>query len=130
MGQSRAGEARVRLAIPASPRYLRLARLMAAGLASELGYSMDSIEDLRIAVDELCAATIDGATASADLELTYREQDGALAIEGTCGSAGHDDPTMHRMARELLDMLADDYSIEAAGGTRTFRLLTHEEVPS
>jgi serine/threonine-protein kinase RsbW len=120
----------VRLTIPARPRYLRLARLMAAGLASELGYSMDSIEDLRIAVDELCTATIDGADDLAELELTYSEQHGALAIEGTCRAASLHTPAIHRMARELLDMLAEEYSIAANDGSHRFRLLTHDEVPS
>src|ERR687895_1148119 len=44
----------VRLVVPASPEYLRLVRLTAAGMASRLGFTFDEVEDLRIAVDELC----------------------------------------------------------------------------
>ena len=36
------------------PEFLRLARVTAAGLAGRLGFSFDEVEDLRLAIDELC----------------------------------------------------------------------------
>ena len=74
---------RARLVIPAATRYLRLARLTAAGLAGDLGFRVDSVEDLRVAVDELCAVIIDGTPAGTMLELTYREHDDGLVIDMT-----------------------------------------------
>src|SRR2546423_11409599 len=50
----------VRLVVPAAPEYLRLVRLTAAGLASRLGFTFDEVEDLRIAVDELCFHLLGG----------------------------------------------------------------------
>ena len=44
----------IRLIIPGSPDFLRLARLAAADAGSRAGLTFDEIEDLRIAVDELC----------------------------------------------------------------------------
>ncbi len=46
-------EADVRLSLPGRSAFVRLARLNAAGLAADLSFSVDEIEDLRIAVDEL-----------------------------------------------------------------------------
>jgi serine/threonine-protein kinase RsbW len=115
----------VQLVIPASSRYLRLARLTAAGLAGDLGCSVEAIDDLRIAVDELCAAVIDGMAPDGELELIYREQESALVVEGRCRSRSSEAPELHSVARELLNMLADEYSIGAIGGHRTFRLLKH-----
>jgi len=112
----------VRLVIPASARYLRLARLTVAGLAGDLGYPVDAIEDLRIAVDELCAAIIDRASGDTKLELVYREVDGGIVVEGACVATSAAPPELHGVARELLNMLADDYSIGAVDGRRTFTL--------
>jgi serine/threonine-protein kinase RsbW len=119
------GGPQVQLVIPATSRYLRLARLTAAGLAGDLGCSVEAIDDLRIAVDELCAAVIDGMAPDAELELIYREQEHALVVEGRCRTRSSEAPELHSVARELLNMLADEYSIGAAGGHRTFRLLKH-----
>jgi serine/threonine-protein kinase RsbW len=115
----------VHLVIPATSRYLRLARLTAAGLAGDLGFPMDAIEDLRIAVDELCAAIIEDTSSTAELELTYRESDGGLVVEGTCRAKSTQAPELHSVARELLNMLADEYSIGAIDGHRNFRLAKH-----
>jgi serine/threonine-protein kinase RsbW len=120
---------RVQLVIPATSRYLRLARLTAAGLAGDLGCSVEAIDDLRIAVDELCAAVIDGMTPDSELELIYREQDDALVVEGRCRTRSSEAPELHSVARELLNMLADEYSVGAAGGHRTFRLLKRVGAP-
>jgi len=120
-------EPQVRLVIPARSRYLRLARLTAAGLAGDLGYPVDAIEDLRIAVDELCASVIDGCPPDAELELVYREVAGGLVVEGTCRARSTAAPDLHSVARELLNMLADEYSIGAVDGHRCFRLVKYAE---
>jgi len=124
MGQDggHGGGSEVRLVIPASARYLRLARLTVAGLAGDLGYPVDAIEDLRIAVDELCAAIIDHASSDTRLELVYREVDGGIVVEGACAATSEVPPELHAVARELLNMLADEYSIGAVDGRRTFTL--------
>lgn len=49
----------VRLDVPADPAYLAVVRTATAGLAARLNFTLDQIEDLRIAVDEACALLID-----------------------------------------------------------------------
>jgi serine/threonine-protein kinase RsbW len=120
-------EPKVHLVIPATARYLRLARLTAAGLAGDLGFPMNAIEDLRIAVDELCAAIMDGMPPTGELALTYRENDGGLVVEGTSRARSSSAPELHSVARELLNMLADEYSLGAIDGYRNFRLAKYAE---
>lgn len=116
----------VRLVIPARARYLRLARLTAAGIAGDLGFGLEPIEDLRVAVDEVCAILIDGVSDGVDLELTYTAADDGLVIEGSCTNPGAD-PDPHPVARELLAMTADDYSVYSAGDVVSFRLLKRRQ---
>lgn len=122
-------ESPVRLVIPAQARYLRLARLTAAGIAGDLGFGLEAIEDLRVAVDEVCAILIENVDDGAELELVYVGSDDGLVIEGSCASNGGP-PDPHPVARELLAMTADDYSLAADDGTVSFRLLKRRQVAS
>jgi serine/threonine-protein kinase RsbW len=115
----------IRLVIPASARFLRLARLTAAGLAGDLGYRVDAIEDLRVAADELCAAVISGAQPGDELVLSYREVAGGLMIEGACAANGQDVPELHGVARELVEILADEYWLGREDDERRFRLVKY-----
>lgn len=118
-----ADAAGVRLVVPAQSRYLRLARLTAAGFAGDLDYGTDAIEDLRIAVDELCAAVIEGCAPGAELTVRYRDVDGVLLVDGVCDEPDSSPPELHAVARELLEMLADEYEVGADDRGRTFRLV-------
>lgn len=120
----------VRLTIPARSRYLRLARLTAAGIASDLGFSLQAIEDLRVAIDEVCALLIDGCDESAQLELTYQPDADKLLIDGRCPCAHGEMADMHPVARELLEMTADEYDVRVTADARTFRLLKHRQEAS
>ena len=113
----------IRLQIPAVSRYLRLVRLTAAGMAVDRGFPVEAIEDLRVAVDELCAAVIAGARPTDELSVTFRGVDNGLVIEGVGAVANNDVPALHAVARELLDILADEYSLGAVDGRCQFRLV-------
>ncbi len=115
-------DAEIRLAIPAQSRFLRIVRLTAAGIAGDLGFSLQDIEDLRLAIDEMSAVLIDGVGPTVELELVYRIDGDELRIEGRCAHVGAL-AELHPVARELLSMTADDYAVEDASDGRRFRLV-------
>ena len=82
----------VRLVVPAAPEYLRLVRLTAAGLASRLGFTFDEVEDLRIAVDELCFHLLGGVGdrngGGRTMDLTYSADTDSITITGRTGLTG------------------------------------------
>ena len=112
----------VNLTIPADPRLLRIARVTAASLAGDLPFTLQDIEDLRVAVDEAAAAAIDGVDGGAHLELKLRVEGGALVVHGTVAGAG-EGPELHPVAAELLALLSDEYTAGVDGDDRTFRLV-------
>ena len=122
------GAEEVRLLIPAAPGYLRLARLTAAAVASRMGFTFDEVEDLRIAVDELCYFVLDtdGDTdVDGSITLTCTIGEAALEVRGEAvntGSPASDGATLPELSRRILEAVVDEYSCEAGGLTPRFWL--------
>jgi serine/threonine-protein kinase RsbW len=62
---------RVTVRLPAEGAYLSVLRTATAGLAARLDFTLDEIEDLRIAVDEACAMLLSQAVPGASLECSF-----------------------------------------------------------
>src|SRR5262245_54856676 len=80
---------RVSLKIPASAESLRIARVTAAGLASRVGFNIDEVDDLRLAVDELCFALITHSSNSSSLHLDYTLLGDGVTVDGRIDSHDH-----------------------------------------
>ncbi|HEX4905554.1 MAG TPA: hypothetical protein VFU93_08890 [Acidimicrobiales bacterium] len=113
----------VKLTMPAVPQLLRVARLTAAGLAGRLGFNFDEIEDVKIAVDELCFALVGTKGRDGDLTVTYRLLADALEIEGTgaFGSATPN-PAPSELSAQILDAVVDEHELTRDGDQLRFRL--------
>jgi serine/threonine-protein kinase RsbW len=61
----------VTVRMPAEGAYLSVLRTATAGLAARLDFTLDEIEDLRIAVDEACAMLLPQALPGASLECEF-----------------------------------------------------------
>jgi serine/threonine-protein kinase RsbW len=70
----------VELRIPADSAYLAVLRTATAGLAARLDFTLDDIEDLRIAVDEACALLLPHALEGSSLECAFDLSPDALAV--------------------------------------------------
>jgi len=115
----------VRLEVPATPEFLRITRIMAAGVASRLGFTLDDVEDLRIAIDELCFALVGKAGREGTVSLRYEMLDEGLAVEGT--SHFTDDGTreaiLSPMSGQILGAMVDEVHLGSGPGGPTFRML-------
>ncbi len=63
--------AEVVLSVPADSIYLSVVRTAAAGLGARLDFTLDDIEDLRIAVDEACALLLKQARGDSTLDVAF-----------------------------------------------------------
>ena len=61
----------VTVRMPAEGAYLSVLRTATAGLAARLDFTLDEIEDLRIAVDEACAMLLSQAVPGTSLECAF-----------------------------------------------------------
>ena len=123
----------VRLAVPATPEFLRLARVTATGLASRLGFTFDEVEDLRIAVDELCfhlLGEVEDADEAPDeartMDLTYSAGPDSITITGRTGLTGAA-PEPSELSEQILDALVDEHAVSGGNGMITFRLKKQRE---
>lgn len=102
----------VRLSVPADARYLSAVRLVAAALASDLDFTVDDIEELRMAVDEAVAVLISNAPERSSIAIEFTLiGDGApcLHVEGALDrepAAGLVDPLAHRIVAAVVDRCA------------------------
>lgn len=114
----------VSLSIPASPAYLQVVRLIAAGLGTRIGFTIDDIEDLKIAVDELSAYLTGAQGREGDLEILFDLDDDRLAISGI----GHLKPgqkvrtELTELSRMILQTVVDEAALDMRDGSPTFRL--------
>jgi serine/threonine-protein kinase RsbW len=114
----------VELDIPASPELLRVARLTAASLAGRLQFSYEEIEDVKIAVDELCFALVGTKGRPGRLTLRYQLDDESLTILGTGAFEGPvADPVPSDLSRQILSAVVDGYDLDRDGDTLRFRLV-------
>ena len=127
-GSLRSVSDEVRLAVPATPEFVRLARVTAAGLASRLGFTFDDVDDLRLAIDELCFALIGAKGRQGTVQLSYKVMDDGLEVVGT----GHfvDDgpaPALHDFSGQILDALVDEHDLTGSGSKPEFRLVKRRQ---
>ena len=79
----------VTIKLPAAGAYLSVLRTATAGLAARLDFTLDEIEDLRIAVDEACAILLSIAPAQAEVTSQFEVTDSALSIDVSVPITGH-----------------------------------------
>jgi hypothetical protein len=112
---------RIGLSVPSESRYMRLARLMASGVATSCGLPLEEVEDFRIAIDELCSALIELSDGDA-VRLAFELADDALVVVGTTTAApgGVLDDERLRLSRQILGVVTDDHSMRRCGDTVSF----------
>ena len=108
---------RVVVTMPADASFVRLARLAAADAGSRAGFMIEEIDDLRIAVDELC---IQAMGAAGTVSLTLATAPGVVEIEGSGPPAPDND--FGDIAEAIVTAVVDEHSVVTEDGTRRFRL--------
>ncbi len=96
----------VRVCMPAEGAYLSVLRMATAGLAARLDFTLDEIEDLRIAVDEACAMLLPQAIPGTNLECAFDLGAEAMTITVSVVAAEPRSPARDTFAWTVLSALA------------------------
>jgi serine/threonine-protein kinase RsbW len=115
----------VSIKVPASPEFLFVVRLVAAGLAARLHFTLDEIEDLKIAVDELTGYLTGPQGRDGTLEVRFSVGEDRIEIHGVGHlRAAHQVRTeLSQLSRMILETVADSASLQRPDRTLSFDLV-------
>jgi len=131
----------IELTIPALPEFVGVARLTILGIASRMPFTFEQVEDIRLAVGEACARSIErlnGRGAEQTLNLRYRLEPGRLVVEVRSPLApplpppNGDAVDSGPLADVLIRVLMDEVSAEElpAEGLHVLRLVKRADAPA
>jgi len=133
----------VELTLPARPDMLVLARMTVGAVAARAEMAVDDIEDLRLAIDELCLSAVGDhrggrlelrfawGTAEMEVSCTFRPSDGEATDSP---SLQDEDPTQPAgslptdLSERILDALVDEHGRDhVEGGSERAWFRKHRE---
>lgn len=109
----------VTIRIGPDPSLLRIVRLAASSLATDVGFTVHEIDDLVLAVDELVSALLE--TAEQEVEISLRADKVSVTIRGRAPGMGAIE--LGDLAKAVLDQTADLYDIEPDGDVPSFSMV-------
>jgi len=118
----------VELRVPASGAYLAVLRTATAGLAARLDFTIDDIEDLRIAVDEACALLLPLATPGSRIDCRFDLQPHQFQVAVSVPSATTVPPPRDTFAWTVLTALAGEVEASISDGHVTLTLRKQRNV--
>ena len=114
---------RIELKFPARGDLIVLARLVTSAISARAGFDIEELEDLRLAVGELCLLTLQGSDArSGDLCLELTVFGDAIGVVCTLERAtaadvpGPDGAEVAQLSEQILDALVDEHGRESQDG--------------
>jgi serine/threonine-protein kinase RsbW len=108
----------VTVRMPADGAYLSVLRTATAGLAARLDFTLDDIEDMRIAVDEACAMLLSQAIPGSSLECSFALGTDDMTITVSVPCLNPRPPSGETFAWTVLTALAGTVEAQVGPGDR------------
>ncbi len=135
------GEFLAELKVPAEREFISAAKRVGACLGSQLGFSIEEIDELGIAIAQACDSTIEaceeiwGENSGATVALTYARTDKGIAVEVEATAPSREalarrrlpNPEMQRMAQEMIRFFVNDFqsSVDRGRGRVHLRMVKY-----
>ena len=118
----------VELRLPVDSAYVSVLRATTVSLAARLDFTIDDIEDLRIAVGEASAMVLPSADAGSDLVCRYYMRPGEVSITVAVSSADPELPEEDGFAWQVLSALTTETSTTVENGVFSVTLTMNSTV--
>ena len=116
----------VAVRLPATPAYLAVLRTTTASLAARIDFTLDEIEDLRIAVDEACCLLLADAAPEADLTSVFEMSGDSISVTVSTRTSQGRGPARDSFAWTVLSALAGHVDAwTEPDGRQTIALVKH-----
>lgn len=114
--------ARTRLDLADDPSLVRLARLVASGVASVAGLGLDASEQCRSAIDEMCSSLLEVSQAGSVLSLVIETDGQRLRVEGSMPRSPDKElePVRTQLSQMILDSTVERYELRTDTDPATF----------
>lgn len=109
----------VEVRVPADSSYVALLRTATATLAARADFTLDEIDDLRIAIDEACALLLPNAAPDAMIDCRFTVADNSLMIDVTTATRTATKPDPTSFAWMVLTALAGEVDVRSGGDHET-----------
>jgi serine/threonine-protein kinase RsbW len=107
---------KVTIKMPADGAYLSVLRTATAGLAARLDFTLDEIEDMRIAVDEACAMVLSQAIPGSDLACDFALGHDSMTVRVSVSCLAPRVPSGDTFAWTVLTALAGSVDAQVGPG--------------
>ena len=108
--------------VPADTAYVAVVRMVTAGIAARLDFTLDDVEDLRMAVGEACALVLGEADPDGDLRTAFSLGEDRIDVEISADSSHGQPPDPTSFAWQVLTTAAADVRAAADDGRVTINL--------
>ena len=119
----------VELRLPADGAYASVLRTTTAALAARLDFTIDDIEDLRMAVAEATAMVLEVADDRTDLVSHFTLAPGGMTVSVSVGAQSPGEPDYDSFAWQVLTTLATSAKVEAESGRFTVSMTMNSTAP-
>lgn len=119
---------KIKMEITANPEYVSIIRLTTSGIANKVGFCVDDIEDLKVAISEACTNAIKHSSDDR-FTIIYSMIENGLTIEIIDNGKGYDKETVSKpdinnlkengMGLFIIKALMDEVTVESQEGNGT-----------
>jgi serine/threonine-protein kinase RsbW len=118
----------VELRLPTDGAFISVLRTATAGLAARLDFTLDDLEDVRMAVGEAAALVLEAADPGADLTTRFWLRPRELAVSVSTAAASPGAPEPDSFAWMVLTTLAREAGVRAEPGLFEITLLAASSI--